>query len=70
MIEGDNYPPATWKWQLAQFLVSNQYIISQKMSFPLESLNANKLLNNEFLRSEIQKKKIDKVRFVNTYHRT
>jgi len=20
MIEGDNYPPATWKWQLAQFL--------------------------------------------------
>ena len=22
MIEGDNYPPVTWKWQLAQFFVS------------------------------------------------
>ena len=59
MIEGDNYPPATWKWQLAQFLVSNQYINSQNMSFPLESLNANKLLNNELLRSEIRIKIID-----------
>ena len=28
MIEGDNYPPATWKWQLANFLVSSKKKIS------------------------------------------
>ena len=22
MIEGDNYPPSSWKWTLAQFFVS------------------------------------------------
>ena len=26
MIEGDNYPPATWKWQLANFLVSSKML--------------------------------------------